>query len=123
MKFTFFWVKQSTLVSRVSNVLSKAVKRTESHLNEALLSDVPKRSEFNSLTVTPTPKPLKKKEIQFKIYTTNPRHTNALTSHLCFTYLISKVGCSLNLSRSSKIENPLLKMSEGRKSGSLEHCQ
>jgi len=54
MKFTFFWVKQSTLVSHVSNIASNAVKRAESRLHKAILPDVLKRSELSNLTVTST---------------------------------------------------------------------
>lgn len=75
MKFTFFWVKQSTLVTHVSRAPFKAVRRTESHPHGAILSDMLKRSELNSLTVTSTLKPLKNKENQSEIYTTNPRRT------------------------------------------------
>lgn len=75
MKLTFFWVKQSTVVPHVSKAHFKAIRRTERHLHGAVLSDVLKGPELNSLTATSTLKPLKNKEIQFKIYAKNPRHT------------------------------------------------
>lgn len=124
MKFTFFWVKQSTVVPHVSKAHFKATRRAERHLHEAVLSDVLKGPELNSLTVTSTPKPLKNKEIQFKVYVTNPRHTvpwhyNS-ASH---TSLQWWVGCPLNLFSSSKIKRSSTKMSEGGKFGSLHHHQ
>jgi len=97
MKFTFFWAKQSTLVSYVSHVPLKAVKRTESYLHEAILFDVLKRSELNSLTASYTLlslKKIRKSNVRFaqRLHT---RRSSALQLHL--TYLTAKAGHSLNL--------------------------